>query len=637
MSDGRAQVLVVGDEPEGLGLSDGPGYDLVRIGPNEDAARLAAGADCAAVLVAARGPDGLAAAGRIRGHAPHVPIVFLAAADGADFPLREAEALGAFDCVLAPVVPGVLRAKLAFLAQLHLRNRELRALACAEGPGRAELRASEERFRFLDALNRAARSLADPGAVMGATARLLGEHLGVTRTAYADVEPDGDRFTIRHDWTDGAASTVGVYSLGAFGGRAAADMRGGRTLVVRDVGAELAPADGRDTFDAIGIKGIVCCPLVKDGRLLAMMAVHSAAPRDWTAAEVALVEAVVERSWAHIERVRAAAEAADDRAKLAAVFAGMSQGVVLLDPDGAITAMNRAALDLHGFADEAEMARRVGEFPALFEATDPDGRPIPPDDWPAARAARGEPVADAEIHVRRRDTGRAFVGLYSASLVRAADGRVRLVVLAVADVTDRVRAEARVKESEARFRLLAETIPQLAFMARPDGHVFWYNRRWYEYTGTTPERMEGWGWQAVHHPEALPRVVERWRASIATGAPFDMVFPLRGADGAFRPFLTRINPLADAGGAVVMWFGTGTDIADQKRAEEVLREQDRRKDEFIALFAHELRNPLAPMRTRWRCCKLRQDAGTVERVRGWCCGRSITCPASSATCSRRPG
>ena len=172
----------------------------------------------------------------------------------------------------------------------------------------ADLRAAGERFRFLDALGQATRAT-DPRATLAATARLLGEHLGATRCAYADVFPDGDRFAIRHDWTDGAATTVGEYTLGLFGSKAVADLTANRPLVLADVDRELPAADGADTFNAIGVKAIVCCPLVKDGRLAALMAVHQAAPRDWTPAEVGLVTEVVERSWAHVERARAQDEA----------------------------------------------------------------------------------------------------------------------------------------------------------------------------------------------------------------------------------------------------------------------------------------------------------------------------------------
>ncbi|WP_229463903.1 ATP-binding protein [Massilia sp. 9I] len=180
-------------------------------------------------------------------------------------------------------------------------------VAClsATGTDATERRRVEERLRLLDDIGEATRIAAEPKAIMEGATRLLGEHLGATRVAYADLEPDNDRFTIRHDWTEpGAFSTVGVYSLDLFGSRATSNLRVGRTLVVNDVDAELAPDDGADMFNQIGIKAIICCPLVKQHRLVALMAVHQRTPRRWSEDEIALVDAVVERCWAHIERVR---------------------------------------------------------------------------------------------------------------------------------------------------------------------------------------------------------------------------------------------------------------------------------------------------------------------------------------------
>ena len=139
------------------------------------------------------------------------------------------------------------------------------------------------------------------------------------------------------------------------------------------------------------------------------------------------------------------------------------------------------------------------------------------------------------------------------------------------DITANKRMELAVRESEERFRTMANSMSQLAWIARADGFIYWYNQRWYDYTGTTPEQMEGWGWQSVHDPAVLPEVMVNWTGAIAAGKPFEMEFPLRGADGQFRTFLTRSQPLKDSEGRVVQWFGTNTDVEALKQAEEKVR------------------------------------------------------------------
>ena len=168
--------------------------------------------------------------------------------------------------------------------------------------------ATQKRLDLLNRIEHATRPLVDAVEVMQVTSRLLGEHLGATRCAYADVQPDNDRFTIRSDWAQpGVPSSAGVYSLDLFGSRATANLRHGRPLVVHDVDRELDDDDGGTMFSAIGIKAIVCAGLVKGGRLVAMMAVHQSAPREWTEEELRVITEVVERCWTHIERVRDAA------------------------------------------------------------------------------------------------------------------------------------------------------------------------------------------------------------------------------------------------------------------------------------------------------------------------------------------
>ncbi len=174
----------------------------------------------------------------------------------------------------------------------------------------AERRAqdSEARLRFLDSLSKATASSYDADAVMATTTRMLGEHLAVSICAYADMDEDEDGFTIRGDWSaSGSPSIVGRYSLAAFGRLAVERLRSGLALIVNDNRAELAP-DEAATFQAIGIGATICMPLVKNGRLTALMAIHDKDPRGWSDGELALLTEVTERSWAHIERVRSQAE-----------------------------------------------------------------------------------------------------------------------------------------------------------------------------------------------------------------------------------------------------------------------------------------------------------------------------------------
>jgi PAS domain S-box-containing protein len=177
----------------------------------------------------------------------------------------------------------------------------------------------------------------------------------------------------------------------------------------------------------------------------------------------------------------------------------------------------------------------------------------------------------------------------------------------IRDQIEEIRqAEARLRESDARFHAMADAIPQLAWMARPDGAVFWFNQRWFEYTGCRPEECEGFGWMRVHDPGELPRVLSGYRAAIRKGEAWEDTFPLRRYDGEFRWHLSRAEPFRDEAGAIQLWFGTNTDITEGRRAIEereralqgeraarsALEQAARMKDEFLATLSHELRTPL---------------------------------------------
>ncbi|MDJ0391325.1 response regulator [Roseomonas sp. E05] len=222
----------------------------------------------------------------------------------------------------------------------------------------------------------------------------------------------------------------------------------------------------------------------------------------------------------------------------------------------------------------------------------------------------GQAQSDVEVTLRPggRDRPVRHLMMSFFPLGRRSSGQAVLegVGLVATDITVRRRMEDRIRRSEARMRMIIDSVPQLAWMTDDEGEVQWYNRRWYDYAGGTPGEMHGSGWQALLHPDHAEAAVRRFRAAIAEGEPWEDTFPLRGADGRYRWFLSRALPLRDAPdaefpeGRLIGWFGTNTDITEMREAEESLalakaaaEEANRAKSQFIANMSHELRTPLS--------------------------------------------
>jgi len=295
-----------------------------------------------------------------------------------------------------------------------------------------------------------------------------------------------------------------------------------------------------------------------------------------------------------VERERELRETAEaERSQIRELFLNAPAGIlVTAGPEHHITLANRQYLELIGRSSPAEIVGKpIRE--AIPELTDQ-----PFFAWMDEVYRTGVPFIGKEVMARlRRGPGGEEATAYfdfAYQPHRGADGRTDGILMHAVDITDQVRIRQEIETREEQFRVLADSIPQLAWMANADGGITWYNRRWYEYTGTTFEQMKGWGWHSLHKPELLPAVIAKYKDCLKSGEPFEMAFPLRGADGEFRLFLTLASPVRDKAGTIVRWFGTNTDIDAQRKAETGLRQAEKLAvvGRLAASIAHEINNPL---------------------------------------------
>jgi PAS domain S-box-containing protein len=251
--------------------------------------------------------------------------------------------------------------------------------------------------------------------------------------------------------------------------------------------------------------------------------------------------------------------------------------IVAKDLNGRVVSWNPAAERLFGWTAEEMIGQSIRRL-------------LPPDrqneeDLILARIRNGQNVG-LSIADRVHKSGRPLKVAVTISPMRNAAGEIIGASKIARDATERAEIEERLQDSELRFRMLADNMAQLAWIAEPNGDIHWYNKRWYEYTGVGDGETDGWDWQQVHHPDHVERVTEHFRHSIETAEEWEDLFPLRGASGEWRWFLSRAQPIRDANGEITNWFGTNTDITDQReQAEQItllLREVNHRAKNMLA-------------------------------------------------------
>ncbi|HEV3163928.1 MAG TPA: PAS domain S-box protein [Isosphaeraceae bacterium] len=240
----------------------------------------------------------------------------------------------------------------------------------------------------------------------------------------------------------------------------------------------------------------------------------------------------------------------------------MPQIVWMAGPDGSVNYFNRRWYEYTGMTDQESLTGDIWK------------EVVHPDDVARLfalrnRAVGGGDLFESEYRLRDRE------GCYRWHLVRSVpvrdeSGQVVQRLGTATDIDDRIQAEEALRASEGRFRLLTEAMPQLVWSSRPDGHIDYCNPRWLDFTGFSQEQVQGNGWAKALHPDDAAETMRAWRQAMERGAPFQVEQRLRSKEGPYRWFLTRALPLRDEGGEILKWYGTCTDIDDQKRDREAL-------------------------------------------------------------------
>jgi PAS domain S-box-containing protein len=433
------------------------------------------------------------------------------------------------------------------------------------------MRQVTERLRFFDRLSTATSVLSNPTEVMAATARLLGEQLGTSVIAYADMDPDGDRFTIRGDWAaPGARSIVGTYNLAEFGRTADDALHEGRPFITRDTLAELGLEEGA-TLLGLGLAATVCLPLVREGRLTALMAVHDKRPRDWTAAELSLIEETTERSWAHVERVRSEAILRESEERLKVVVDSATDYAILtIDPERRITSWSQGAANIFGLPRDEAIGRSADE---LFT----------PEDRAAQRpeeevdTARREGCAPDERWHQRLDGTRVFLNGSVHLLPHDELGRERGFIKVARDETERRHTEAALQETAERYRLLAQaTDDPIWDWDFASEHVTWNEAvlTRFGHDGAVGGTDAQW-WIDHIHPDDRERIHHGIYAVInGDGSSWTDEYRFLRADGSAAHVLDRGTVIRDDRGRAIRMTGAMLDLSERHEAEAALAESE---------------------------------------------------------------
>ena len=260
-----------------------------------------------------------------------------------------------------------------------------------------------------------------------------------------------------------------------------------------------------------------------------------------------------------------------NRAQLESVFQTVTDGIVVSDMAGNLLLVNDAEARISESKSADEMKRNLAYFAEVYDFYYPGGQLVPIHEWPLSKVLRGESLTDWELRGRRKDIGREWFFSFSGEPVRDEQGKQVLAVVVTRDITERKAAEEALRQSEARFRNMADSAPVMIWVVDTDKLCTYLNKRWLDFTGRSMEEEAGSGWAEGIHADDYARCLETFDSSFDRREPFTIEYRLRRADGEFRWVFDTGTPRFSSGGDFLGYIGSCVDITDRKETEEALQ------------------------------------------------------------------
>ncbi|MDB5470464.1 MAG: hypothetical protein JWR84_2024 [Caulobacter sp.] len=441
---------------------------------------------------------------------------------------------------------------------------------------------TRQRLSFLLQLSERLRAASDPVEITRIAARELALHLGVARAGFGEIDAAGEMMTVPGDWTaEGVNSLAGrAFRLDNFGPQVMDELRAGRCLRIDDSRTDPRTRPHADAYGRGGIIAQLGVGLIRDGRFNSVLFVHDTQPRVWTETEAALVEDVAARTWSALQRARAESALHESESRFRAMADQAPAPIWMTNAAGEMEFANQAFGDYAGAPTDSLLGNVWIDM-------------LHPDDLPGVLGAR----ASARLNIEpysfearfKRSDGVWRTMLASAKPRLTPEGGFQGYVGLAIDLTEMRAAEAAMRESEARFRLLAESAPVMLWMGDEHGGCVYLNRLLRDFWGV-PDDLAGFTWAQTLLEEDAAALFETFGAAMARQQAFEVEARYIRADGEIRSLFTRAEPRQDASGRFIGMIGVNVDVTEARRAEQ-------HQQLLINELNHRVKNTLASVQS----------------------------------------